>query len=214
MALTPEQRAELAVLGPETVRVRLRSSDLVTVISGFKTPTTRSDLEGWLTEKSTEGKSDRRQWWWAFQAFAFVSLVTAVVLLSVDLRDRLLVIYGFSSAVGWLAGAVAYFGVACVHNRETKQWLPLGVSVAALAGLIWRLHYTVRFDVALTAAALIGPMPPVPMVAPAPVTAVAPVAPAPVTSAEPVAPAPVTTVVPALNPHFTCTRMGNVTVCK
>src|SRR3974377_1966561 len=79
MALTPEHRAELEVLGPETVRVRLRSSDLVTVISGFKTPTTRSDLEGWLTEKRVEGESDRR-WWWVFQVFVVAFLATAVVL--------------------------------------------------------------------------------------------------------------------------------------
>jgi hypothetical protein len=67
MALTAEHRAELEVLGPETVRIRLRSSDLVTVISGFKTPTTRSDIEGWLTEKRIQGESDRRQWSWTIQ---------------------------------------------------------------------------------------------------------------------------------------------------
>src|SRR3974390_1309337 len=77
MALTPEHRAELEVLGPETVRIRLRSSDLVTVISGFKTPTTRSDLEGWLTEKRIEGESDSR-WWWVCQVFVVVLLATAV----------------------------------------------------------------------------------------------------------------------------------------
>jgi hypothetical protein len=231
MALTPEHRAELEVLGPETVRVRLRSSDLVTVISGFKTLTTRSDIEGWLTEKRIEGESERRQWSWTIQACVFASLATAVVLLSVDVKDQLLAIYSFSGVVGWLAGAIAYFcwSVLYAHQRKTKQravtWLPLGASVAALAGFIWWLHYTVRFDVALTAAALIGPMPPAPMVAPAPVTPVAPVVPAPVTSAEPiapapatsaeaVAPAPVTTVAPTLNPRFTCTRIGNVTICK
>jgi hypothetical protein len=209
MALTPEHRAELEVLGPETVRVRLRSSDLVTVISGFKTPTTRSDIEGWLTEKRIEGESERRQWSWTIQAYVFAFLATAVVLLSVDVKDQLLAIYSFSGVVGWLAGAIAYFcwSVLYAHQRKAKQravtWLPLGASVAALVGFIWWLHYTVRFDVALTAAALIGPMPPAPMVAPAPVT-----------SREPVAPAPVTPVAPALNPSFTCTRIGNVTICK
>lgn len=251
MALTAEHRAELEVLGPETVRIRLRSSDLVTVISGFKTPTTRSDIEGWLTEKRIQGESDRRQWSWTIQAYVFASLATAVVLLSVDVKDQLLAIYSFSGVVGWLAGAIAYFcwSVLFAHQRKTKQravtWLPLGASVAALVGFIWWLHYTVRFDVAPTAAALISPMPPAPMVAPelvtpvapvapepdisaepvapapavapvapSPVTSVEPVAPAPVTSAESVAPAPVTTVAPALNPRFTCTRIGNVTICK
>ena len=109
MALTPEHRAELEVLGPETVRIRLRSSDLVTVISGFKTPTTRSDIEGSLTEKRIEGESERRQWSWTIQAYVFASLATAVVLLSVDVKDQLLAIYSFSGVVGWLAGAIAYF---------------------------------------------------------------------------------------------------------
>ena len=198
MALTPEHRAELEVLGPEIVRIRLRSSDLVTVIPGFKTPTTRSDIESWLTEKRIEGESDRRQWWWAFQAFVFVSLATAVVLLSVDVKDRLLVIYSFSGFVGWLAGAIAYFcwGIFYAYRRKTKQrsatWLPLSVSIAALAGFIWWLHYTVRFDLTLATAALTDAMPPAPMVAPTPVTPVA----------------------PALNPSFTCIRNGNITMCK
>ena len=247
MALTAEHRAELELLGPETVRVRLRSSDLVTVISGFKTPTTRSDIEGWLTEKRIEGESKRRQWSWTIQTFVFASLATAVVLLSVDVKDQLLAIYSFSGVVGWLAGAIAYFcrNVLYARQRKTKQravtWLPLGASVAALVGFIWWLQYTVRFDVALTAAALIGPIPPAPMVASVPVTAVAPVAPTPVTSAEPVAPvtaaapvaptpvtstepvAPVTAAAPvapapvtavAPGPSFTCTQIGNVTICK
>ena len=144
MALTPEHRAELEVLGPETVRIRLRSSDLVTAISGFKTPTTRSDIEGWLTEKRIEGESERRQWSWTIQAYVFASLATAVVLLSVDVKDQLLAIYSFSGVVGWLAGAIAYFcwSVLFAHQRKTKQravtWLPLGASVAALVGFIWR----------------------------------------------------------------------------
>lgn len=226
MALTPEHRAELEVLGPETVRVRLRSSDLVTVISGFKTPTTRSDIEGWLTEKRIEGERERRQWSWTIQAYVFASLATAVVLLSVDVKDQLLAIYSFSGVVGWLAGAIAYFcwSILYAHQRKTKQhavtWLPLGASVAALVGFIWWLHYTVRFDPALSAAALIGPMPPA-MVAPAPVTSAEPPAPVtsvetppPVTSAEPIAPAPVTPATPVVNPSFTCTRIGNVTICK
>jgi hypothetical protein len=138
MALTPEHRAELEILGPETVRIRLRSSDLVTVISGFKTPTTRSDIEGWLTEKRIESESDRRQWWGAIQAFVFASLATAVVLLSVDVKEQFLAIYSFSGAVGWLAGAIAYYSVLFAYQRKTKQrsvaWLPLSVSIAALAG--------------------------------------------------------------------------------
>lgn len=139
-----------------------------------------------------------RQSSWTIQAYVFASLATAVVLLSVDVKDQLLAIYSFSGVVGWLAGAIAYFcwSVLFAHQRKTKQravtWLPLGASVAALVGFIWWLQYTVRLDVALTAAALIGPMPPAPMVAPAPVT----------------------TVAPALNPSFTCTRIGNVTICK
>jgi uncharacterized membrane protein len=202
MALTAEHRAELEVLGPETVRIRLRSSDLVTVISGFKTPTTRSDIEGWLTEKRIQGESEHRQWSWTIQAYVFAFLATAVVLLSVHVKDQLLAIYSISGVVGWLAGAIAYFcwNVLRTYQRKTKQravtWLPLGASVAAMVGFIWWLHFTVRFDVALTAAALIGPMPPAPMVAPEPVTPVAPVAPEPVTSVEPVAPAPVTPVAP------------------
>ncbi len=151
MALTPEHRAELEVLGPETVRIRLMSSDKVAVISGFKTATTRSDLEGWLTEKRIEAESYRRQWWWALQAFVFASLATAVVLLSVDVKDRFLAIYSVSGFVGWLAGAIAYFywSVLYAYQRKTKQrsvtWLLLGMSVAALLGFIWWLHYTMRF---------------------------------------------------------------------
>ncbi len=196
MALTPEHRAELEILGPETVRIRLRSSDLVTVISGFKTPTTRSDIEGWLTEKRIESESDRRQWWWAIQAFVVAFLATAVVLLSVGVKDRLLAIYSFSAAVGLLAGAIAYYSALFAHQRKTKQrsvtWLPLSVSIAALAGFIWWLNYTVRVDLTLATATLTDAMPPAPMVAPAPVTPVAPV----------------------VKPSFTCIRNGNVTTCK
>jgi hypothetical protein len=150
MALTPEHRAELEVLGPETVRIRLRSSDLVKVISGFKTPTTRSDIEGWLTEKHIEGESDRRQWWGAIQAFIFASLATAVVLLSMDVKDPPFVIYGFSGFVGWLTGAIVYFCwvISYAYQTKTKQrsvtWLLLGMSVAALSTFIWWL-YKMRF---------------------------------------------------------------------
>src|SRR5262249_39239198 len=146
---------------------------------------------------------------WTIQACVFAFLATAVVLLLGGGKDQLLAIFSFFGVVGWVAGAIAYFCLSVLysHQRKGKQravtWLPLGASVASLAGVIWWFHYTVRFDVALTAAALIGPMPPAPMVAPAPVT-----------SAEPVAPAPVTPVAPALNPNFTCTRIGNVTICK
>jgi len=56
MALTPERRAELEVLGPETVRVRLRSSDLVTVISGFKTSTTTATLMAGLQRSESKAK--------------------------------------------------------------------------------------------------------------------------------------------------------------
>jgi len=207
MALTPEHRAELEVLGPETVRVRLRSSDLVTEISGFKIPTTRSDIEGWLTEKRTDGESERRQWWWTIQAFVFASLATAVVLLSVDVKDQLLAIYGFSGFVGWLAGGITYFcwSVLCARQRKTKQpsviWLPLGMSIAALVGFIWWLHYTVRFDLTLAEATVIGAMRPASTVSPSPVTPVAPV-PAPVTLA------------PVLSPSSSCVRNGNVITCK
>ena len=100
MALTPEHRAELEVLDPEIVRIRLRSSDLVTVIPGFKTPTTRSDIESWLTEKRIEAETDRRQWRWAIQTFVVAFLATAVVLLSAGVKDQLLAIYSFSGAVG------------------------------------------------------------------------------------------------------------------
>src|SRR5215831_2435512 len=51
MALTAEHRAELEILGPEIVRIRLMASDKVAAISGFATATTRSDVESWLTEK-------------------------------------------------------------------------------------------------------------------------------------------------------------------
>jgi hypothetical protein len=209
MALTPEHRAEFEVLGLEIVRMRLRANDKVAVIPGFKIATTRSDAESWLSEKRTEGKSDRRQWQWATQVFVFASLAAAVVLLSLDVKDRLLAIYSISGAVGWLAGAIAYFcwSILSAYQRETKRhvvlWLQLGASVAGLVGFIWWLHYTVTSDLTLSAAALIGPVPPAPIVAPAPVTSV-----------EPVAPAPVTSVAPVLNPSFTCTRNGNVTVCK
>jgi len=118
MALTPEHRAELEVLGHETVRIRLRSSDTVAVISGFKTSMTRSDLELWLTEKRIEGESKRRQWSWTIQAYVFASLATAVVLLSVDVKDQLLAIYSFSGVVGWLAGAIAYFCWSAAPTRE------------------------------------------------------------------------------------------------
>ena len=133
-----------------------------------------------------------------YSSICFRIPATAVVLLSVDVKDQLLAIYSFSGVVGWLAGAIAYFcwNVLRTYQRKTKQravtWLPLGASVAAMVGFIWWLQYTVRFDVALTAAALIGPMPPAPTVAPAPVTPVA----------------------PALNPSFTCTRIGNITTCS
>lgn len=190
MALTAEHRAELELLGPETVRVRLRSSDLVTVISGFKTPTTRCDLECWLTEKRIEGESDRR-WWWVFQGFVVAFLATAVVLLSLGVKDRLLAIYSFSSAVGWLAGAVTYFSWSILYAHQRKKQLAvtwLLLSVAALVGFIWWLHYTVKFD--LPAAPLTDPIRSAPMVAPAP---------------------PVT---PELNRSFTCTRNGNVTTCN
>jgi hypothetical protein len=196
MALTPEHRTELEVLGPEIVRIRLTSSDKFAVIPGFKTPTTRSDLEDWLAEKGIEGESDRRQWWWAFQAFVFASLATAVVLLSVGITDQLLAIYSFSGAVGWLAGAVAYYGVLYAYQRKTKQrsvtWLLLSVSIAALVGFIWWVHYTVRFDLTLAVAALTGAMRPAPMVAPAPVTPVAPI----------------------VNPNFGCIRNGNIITCN
>ena len=149
MVLTPEQRAELEVLGLETVRIRLRSSDKVAVITGFKTGLNRSDVEGWLTEKRIEGETYRRQWRWAIQAFVFASLATAVVLLSVGLKDRLIAIYSFSGAVGWLAGAIAYCSVLYAYQRKTKQrsvtWLPLGMSVATLLGFIWWLYYRMRF---------------------------------------------------------------------
>ena len=218
MALTPERRAELEVLGPETVRIRLRSSDTVAVISGFKTSMTRSDLELWLTEKRIEAETYRRQWWWAIQAFVVAFLATAVVLLSAGVKDQLLATYSFSGAVGWLAGAIAYYSVLFAYQRKTKQrsvaWLPLSVSIAALAGLIWWFHYPVRFDLTLATATLTDAMRPAPKVAPAPVNSVAPVAPAPVTTAAPVAPAPVTPAAPAVNPSFTCTRIGNVTMCS
>jgi len=195
MALTAEHRAELEVLGPEIVRIRLMASDKVAAISGFATATTRSDVESWLTEKHIEGKSDHRQWWWASLFFVVVSLATAVVLLSLGVKNRPLAIYSFSGFTGWLAGAAAYFSWSVLYAHQRKKhrfvtWLLFCVSVAALVGFIWWLHYTVRFDPAPPAAALIGR--PAPMVAPAPVTPVAPV----------------------LNPSFTCTRNGNVTTCK
>jgi hypothetical protein len=143
MVLTAEQRAELEILGAETVRTRLRSSDLVAVITGFKTGLNRSDVEGWLTEKCIEGETYRRQWQWAIQAFVFASLATTAVLLSVGVKDRLIAIYSFSGAIGWLAGAIAYYSVLYAYQRKTKQrsvtWLPLGMSVAALLGFIWWL---------------------------------------------------------------------------
>jgi hypothetical protein len=196
MALTPEHRAELEVLGPETVRIRLRSSDMVAVISGFKTSMTRSDLELWLTEKRIEAETYRRQRWWTIQAFVVAFLATAVVLLSVGVKDQLLAIYSFSGAVSLLAGAIAYYSVSFAHQRKTKQrsvtWLPLSVSIAALAGFIWWLHYMVRFDLTLATAALTDAMPPAPMVAPAPVTPGAPV----------------------VNPNFACIRHGNIATCS
>jgi hypothetical protein len=209
MALTPEHRAELEVLGPETVRVRLRSSDLVTEISGFKIPTTRSDIEGWLTEKRIEGESERRQWWWTIQVFVFASLVTAVVLLSVDVKDQLLAIYGFSGFVGWLAGGLAYFcwSVLYAQQRKIKQLLPLGMSIAALVGFIWWLHNTARVDLTLAEAALIGAIRPAPMVAPAPVSPA-------LVSPAPVSPALVTPVAPVPNPSSTCIRNGNIITCN
>jgi hypothetical protein len=198
MALTPEHRAELEILGPKTVRIRLRSSDLVTVISGFKTLTTRSDLELWLTEKRIEAETYRRQWWWAIEAFVVASLATAVVLLSVGVKEQFLAIYTLSGGVGWLAGAIAYYSVLFARQRKTKQrsvtWLPLGMSFAALTALVgfigW-LHYTARSDLTLATAALPGVMRPAPMVAPAPMAPVA----------------------PDVTPHF-CIRNGNIITCN
>jgi hypothetical protein len=228
MVLTPEHRAELEVLGPEIVRIRMMASDKVVVIPGFAIATTRSDIESWLTEKGIEDESDHRQWWWASLFFVVVSLATAVVLLSLGVKNRPLVIYSFSGITGWLAGAAAYFSwsVLYAHRRKKHRfitWMLFCVSVAALVGFVSWLHYTVRFDLAPPAAALIAPAP---IVAPAAVTPVAPmipvepVAPAPVTPlapvipAEPVAPMPVTPVAPLRNPSFTCTRNGNVITCK
>jgi hypothetical protein len=195
MALTPEHRAELELLGLEIVRMRLRANDKVAVIPGFATPTTRSDVESWLTEKRGEGETDHRQWWWACLFFVVVSLATAVVLLSLGVKDRPLVSYIFSGITGWLAGAAAFSSWSVLYAYQRKKhrfvtWLLFCVSVAALLGFIWWLHYTVRFDQALPAAALTGPAP---VVAPAPVTPVAP---------------------PVLKTSFTCTRNGNVTTCK
>ena len=196
MALTPEHRAELEALGPETVRIRLRSSDMVAVISGFKTSMTRSDLELWLTEERIKAEAYRRQWWWAIQAFVVAFLATAVVLLSVGVKDQLLAIYSFSGTVGLLAGSIAYYSVSFAQQRKTKQrsvaWLPLSAFIAALAGFIWWLHYTVSSDLTLATAALTDAMPPAPMVAPAPGTPGAPVG----------------------NPNFTCIRKGNITTCS
>jgi hypothetical protein len=112
------------------------------------------------------------------------------------IKDQLLAIYSFSGAVGWLAGAVAYYGVLSAYQRKTKQrsvtWLLLSVSIAALVGFIWWVHYTVRFDLTLAVAALTGAMRPAPMVAPAPVTPVAPI----------------------VNPNFGCIRNGNIITCN
>ena len=199
MALTPEHRNELEVLGPEIVQIRLMASDKVAVIPGFATATTRSDIESWLTEKRIQGESDHRQWWWASLFCVVVSLATAVVLLSLGVKNRPLVIYSFSGLTGGLAGAAVYFSWSVLYAHQRKKhrfvtWLLFCVSVAALVGFIWWLHYTVRSDLALPAAAPIGPAP---IVAPAPVTPVAPVAPAPETPVVPI-----------------CTRNGNVITCK
>src|SRR5262249_38242068 len=194
MALTAEHRAELEVLGPEIVRIRLMASDKVAAISGFATATTRSDVESWLTEKRIEGKSDHRQWWWASLSFVVVSLATAVVFLLLGVKNPPFAIFNGSGFIGWLAGAAVYFSwkVLYAHQRKKHRfatWLLFCVSVAALVGFLWWLHHTLRFDLARPAAAPIGSAP---MVAPTPVTPVAPV----------------------LNPSFTCTRNGNVTTCK
>jgi hypothetical protein len=199
MALTPEHRAELEVLGPEIVRIRMMASDKVAVIPGFVIATTRSDIESWLTEKRIEDESDHRQWWWASLFFVVVSLATAVVLLSLGVKNRPLVIYSFSGITGWLAGTATYFSWSVLYAHQRKKhrfvtWLLFCVSVAVLVGFVWWLHYTVRPDPALPAAAPLGPAP---MVAPAPVTPVAPATPAPETLVAPV-----------------CTRNGNVITCK
>jgi hypothetical protein len=49
---------------------------------------TRSDLELWLTEKRIEAETYRRQRWWTIQAFVVAFLATAVVLLSVGVKDQ------------------------------------------------------------------------------------------------------------------------------
>jgi hypothetical protein len=226
MALTPEHRAELEVLGPEVVRIRMMASDRVAVIPGFATATTRNDIESWLTEKRIEGESDHRQWWWASLFSVVVSLATAVVLLSLGIKNWLLAIYIISGFTGGLAGAVAYFSwsVLYAHQRRKNRfitWLLFCLSAAALVGFISWIHRTVRLDPALPAVGLIGPAS---MVAPAPLTPVGPVIPAeptpapatpvaPVMPAEPT-PAPLTPVAPGLNPSFGCTRKGNVITCK
>jgi hypothetical protein len=68
-----------------------------------------------------EGETYRRQWRWAIQAFVFGSLATAVVLLSMGIKDRFFALYSFSGAVGWLAGAIAYCSVLYAYQRQTKQ---------------------------------------------------------------------------------------------
>jgi hypothetical protein len=53
MTLTPEQRAELEMLGPENVRLKLTHFGAAAL--GFKSGTvTRVDVEDWLAEKRTE----------------------------------------------------------------------------------------------------------------------------------------------------------------
>jgi len=138
MALTAEHRAELEVLGPEIVRIRLMASDKVAAISGFATATTRSDVESWLTEKHIEGKSDHRQWCWASLFFVVVSLATAVVLLSLGVKNRLFTVFPVSLA-GLPVQQRIFLGVFCMHTRERNTVLLHGCCFAYLSLHWWGL---------------------------------------------------------------------------
>jgi hypothetical protein len=95
MSLTPEQRAELEALGPETVRIKLTHFGAEALV--FKSGTaTRGDVEGWLAVKHTKAISaqqriQQRTLIWAMIAggAAIVSVIIGIATLYFTICPKL-----------------------------------------------------------------------------------------------------------------------------
>ena len=89
MALTPEQRAELEALRPETVRIKLIHGGPCrgAMVLGFKTGIlggnlTRGDIDDWLVEKGVEEVAMQRstlRWAKIAGIAAIVSVIVSAV---------------------------------------------------------------------------------------------------------------------------------------